>query len=272
MKPVRWRRSWLAGCLLAWAVAASACDVNVGNGDFNFGLLSGQATDTWSRTYTVAAGGQVEVVNVNGLVQVEPGTAQTVEIRAERRAKASTDEAAKALLGKVEMREDSKPDALRVEAKVPKSSGFGGGVEIKFFVKLPSNVHVVARTTNGGIKLLRLPNDVEATSVNGGVEGDDLGGTVRASTTNGGVRLSLNAVASGGVRAETVNGGVSVTIPREAKANVSARVVNGGLGVENLSLESIGEQSRRRVEGKLNGGGPSVELEATNGGVHLTGK
>jgi hypothetical protein len=272
MRSARWRRGWLAACLAACAVVASACDVNVGNGDFNFGLVSGQATDIWTRTYTVAPGGQVEVVNVNGLVQVEPGTGQTVEIRAERRAKASSDDAAKTLLGKVQMLEDSKPDALRVEAKVPKSAGWNSGVDIKFFVKLPAGLHVVARTTNGGIKLLRLPNDVEATTVNGGVEGEGLSGTVRASSTNGGVNLSLAGVAAGGVRAETVNGGVHVEIPRDAKANVSARVVNGGLGVENLTLESIGEQSRRRVEGKLNGGGPSVELEATNGGVHLTGK
>jgi hypothetical protein len=85
-------------------------------------------------------------------------------------------------------------------------------------------------------------------------------------TTNGGVRLALRGVGKGGLRAETVNGGVNVELPKDAGANVSARVVNGGLGVDNLQIETIGEQNRRRLEGKLNGGGPPIELGTTNGG------
>ena len=111
------------GCARGMPAAphGAACDVSLGNGDFSLGLVSGQSTDTWTRNYTVAAGGRLEVVNVNGLVQVEPGTGPAVEIRAERHAKASSDEAAKDLLGKVQMLEDIKPDSVRVEAKPPKT-------------------------------------------------------------------------------------------------------------------------------------------------------
>ena len=94
----RSRGAAAAGCL-ALALAGIACDVNLGNGDLSLGLASGQSTDTWTRNYTVDAGGRFEVVNVNGLVQVEAGTGPAIEIRAERRAKASSDEAAKDLLG-----------------------------------------------------------------------------------------------------------------------------------------------------------------------------
>jgi hypothetical protein len=258
-----------AGCL-ALALTGTACDVSLGNGDFSLGLVSGQSSDTWTRSYTVSPGGRFEVVNVNGLVQVEPGAAAGVEVRAERRAKASTDEAAKELLARVEMREDVKPDAVRLEAKPPKT--FRGGVDIKFFVKVPAGINVVSRTVNGGIKLIGVPNDVEASTTNGGVEADGVSGTLRVTTTNGGVRLALSGIGKGGLRAETVNGGVNVELPKNASANVSARVVNGGLGVDNLQLEAIGEQNRRRLEGKLNGGGPPIELGTTNGGIHLTGK
>ena len=46
---------------------------------------------------------------------------------------------------------------------------------------------------------------------------------------------------------------------------------NGGIDTENLSLESK-EQSRRRLTGDLNGGGPEIRIETTNGGVTLRGK
>jgi Toastrack DUF4097 len=257
--------------VLVAAGVTAACDVNLGNGDFSLGVLSGQAKDTWTRSYTVSSSGRVEVVNVNGRIEVEPGTGATVELRAERTAKASSDESAKDLLSKVQMLEDAKPDSVRVEAKPPKWTG-RGGVDIKFFLKVPAGVRVAARTVNGGIQLTRIPNDVEATTVNGGVEADAVSGTLHLSSTNGGVSLSLASLGTGGVRAETVNGGVRVALPKDAKADVSAHVTNGGIGVDDLPLEITGERTRRRVEGKLNGGGPLVELETTNGGVHLTGK
>jgi hypothetical protein len=78
-------------------------------------------------------------------------------------------------------------------------------------------------------------------------------------------------VAEGGIKAETVNGGVVVMVPKTAKADLHASVVNGGLSVGDLPVEVVGQQTRRRLEGKLNGGGPRIEIGAVNGGVRLAG-
>jgi DUF4097 and DUF4098 domain-containing protein YvlB len=137
---------------------------------------------------------------------------------------------------------------------------------------VPAGLRVFAQTTNGGIKLVGLANSVVATTVNGGVNGNGLTGSVEATTTNGGIDLSLGAVAEGGVKAETVNGGVVVSVPRDARADVKASVVNGGLSVGDLPIETVGQQNRRRLEGKLNGGGPRIEIGAVNGGVRLAGQ
>ena len=265
------RTAALAGVLVASA-ATAACDVNIGGGDFNIGIGSGRATDVVTKSYTVPPHAKFEVVNTNGLVQVEQGTGPAVEVRAERTAKAASDEAAKEMLGKVEIVETKGPDgSMKLETKAPKSWG-RGGVEIKYYVKVPEGILVSANTTNGGIRLLNLSNAVVASTVNGGVNGDGLAGSVEASSTNGGIDLSVVKVVEGGVKAETVNGGISVSVPRDAKADISAHVVNGGLSVGDLSVDTVGEKSRRRLEGKLNGGGPRIDLGAVNGGVHLAGK
>jgi hypothetical protein len=271
MRRVNRHRALPVVLVAALAVGTAACDVNIGAGDFSFSAASGRATDQWSRTYQVARGGRFEVVNVNGQVQVEQATGADVEVRAERIAKASTDEAAKELLGKVDMVETKSADSVKVETRTPKNWG-RGGVEVKYFVKVPAGVKVSAQTTNGGIRLINISNEVVATTTNGGVNGDGLTGAVEATTTNGGIDLSLGAVAEGGLKAETVNGGVVVVVPRDAKADLRASVVNGGLSVGDLPFEKIGEQSRRRVEGKLNGGGPPIVIGAVNGGVRLAGK
>jgi DUF4097 and DUF4098 domain-containing protein YvlB len=66
----------------------------------------------------------------------------------------------------------------------------------------------------------------------------------------------------------TVNGGVTLGLPESAKADVLATCTNGGINISGLKLE-VSEQSRRRVEGKMNGGGTPIELSTVNGGVRL---
>ena len=256
--------------ICAAAVAVSACDVNVRNGEFSVGVASGRASDEWTREYEIQPGGRLEVRNINGAITVEPAEAGSkVEIRAERIAKASSDDAARELLKKIEIVEDVKADAVRVQTKAP--SGWGSGHEVKYFVKAPSSIKVAAHTTNGGIRLDALPNDLDVSSVNGGIDGDRLSGPLQASTTNGGVDVHLDAVKPGGVRLSTVNGGISLELPQSAQADISARVTNGGLHTDNLSLD-IQEQSRRRLDGRLNGGGSRVELSTTNGGIRIRGR
>jgi DUF4097 and DUF4098 domain-containing protein YvlB len=257
------------------AVAAGiACDVNVGDAGLSVGLAAGKATDEWARTYTLASGGRVEVTNINGSVTVEPsGDAQKVEVKAERIAKASSDDAARELLKQIEIHEEIAPDSIRIETRAPKTGGRTGH-EVRYVIRVPASAIVAARTTNGGVQLARLPNDVVARAQNGGVKGDDLSGHVDASTTNGGVTMSFSALpASGEVSLQTTNGGVSITLPRTANADISARVVNGGMRVsDDLPLTITGERNRRRLEGRLNGGGSRVELVTTNGGIHISGR
>ena len=73
------RRGVWAAVLLAGAVGAAGCEVRAGEGDFSLGFWQGSAQDTWERTYTVAPGGRVEVLNVNGEIRAEaaPGAPST---------------------------------------------------------------------------------------------------------------------------------------------------------------------------------------------------
>jgi DUF4097 and DUF4098 domain-containing protein YvlB len=78
-------------------------------------------------------------------------------------------------------------------------------------------------------------------------------------------------VASGGVKLECVNGGIKLRLPSEAAATISASVANGGIDADGLKLETT-ESSRRRHEARLNGGGPMIKIEGTNGGIKLAAR
>jgi len=263
----------LAVCLAVVGLAGAGCDVRAGDGNFTVGLASGRASDEWKKTYTVTPGGRFDVKNGNGRVTIEQGADDsTIDVRAERVVKASSDEAARDILKQVEIREDVKPDSVRLETKGPQNRG-RTNIEVRYFIKVPKSIKVEARTTNGGVQLNGIGNEVTASSMNGGIKGEGLSGHIDANTTNGGGEIELASVSDAGVKLETVNGGVQLQLPKTAKADISARVVNGGVHIDDtLSLESTGEKSRRNVEGRLNGGGSRIDLSTTNGGIHVTGR
>lgn len=247
--------------VLAAAAALSACDVVVTSLD-----AKGKAADQWTRTYPMAAG-EVQIVNANGSIDVVGGDGNQVEVVAERTAHATTDEDAKKVLAQVTVSEDVSSGRLRLETKAPT----GRRLDVKYHLKVPASVNVTLETQNGGIEVTALKGSVKAEVGNGSVKGIDLAGSVDARSTNGAVKLDLLGVGKEGVRAVTVNGSVQLSVPSSAKADVEASCVNGGISVDGLTLDGP-ERTRRRVEGRLNGGGPKVVAETTNGGVKIIGK
>lgn len=266
----RWRGVLAALGLASALTGSAACEIRAGEGDFSVDLWRGKAQDTWTRSYTVPAGGRIEILNVNGQIRAEATTGSSVEVTVERSASAGSDESARELLGKVEMREEVSAERVRIETRAPRVSF--GGVKASYVVLVPAGVHVDLRTVNGGVRLDGVGGEVRATSTNGGVQGRVSAATLlEARTTNGGVDVDVAGpiAADGRVQLSSVNGGVHLKLPAETKADLSARCINGRVSVSELPLVIDGEQTRRRVQGTLNGGGARIDLQTTNGGVSV---
>ena len=257
--------------VLAAAVVLSGCDVRVGENGVSVGIIEGKATDEWVRTYTLAAGGTLEIVNINGQIEASPASGNQIEVRAEREARANTEDAAKTLLTQLEMRETVTPDQVRIEAR----GDFGGSrpgrraeYVIRYRLRVPAGIAVSLKTENGGVRLEGLSNRVAASTTNGGITGRNLTGAVSADVVNGGVIIDLASV-GGDINVSTTNGGVQLTLPPDAKATLEASCVNGGVFIEEgLALQTT-EATRRRMTGTLNGGGPRISAETVNGGVRI---
>ena len=256
----------LQAVLLALALAgASACELA-------FSSFKAEARDEWTKTFDLAAPGRVEVANHNGTITVERSADAKLHVRAERIAKAGSDQAAKDLLTRIEIKETVSADSVRLETRTPSRGMFSGHGEVNYVLQVPAAAGVTVDNVNGRVTLRDLGGRVRAETTNGGIEGRGLSGAVEASTTNGGIDLELDAVANDGVELDTTNGGIRLRLPETAGADLSAQVTNGGIDTGGLKVETVGEASRKRLEGRLNGGGPRIRLEVTNGGIRLSGK
>jgi hypothetical protein len=266
------RRGALIQALLVVVASAvvTGCDVIVQSMDQG-GLGGGgiKATDTWTRTYAVGgAGVEVIVVNLNGKVQVEAADGDKVEVKAELTARAGTEAAAKDLLKQVQIVDEATATRVRIQTRHQKTFG-RQGVTVTYTLRVPRAVKVNLETVNGGISVAGIEGGTRAESTNGSVECRLLAGGVKASSTNGSIKVDLKAVGAEGVELETTNGGIDVRLPETAKASVVARCVNGGISVDGLTIERSGESTRRRLDGQMNGGGPTLRAETVNGGIHF---
>ena len=255
-------RRRLAVLVLPLAVALAGCDVSLGN-------LTARATDEWTHTYPLTPGGEVRIVNTNGRIDVEGVDGSTLEVRAERIARGATDSAAKELLPRIVIKEDVKPDRVTLETERMSGIMIGAGFEVRYHVRAPKNALVNVTNTNGQVVVNALSGKVIAHTTNGAVKGTNLTGGVDGETTNGSVSIDMASLGGERVSLETTNGSVTLMLPEQAKATVSASVTNGGINVGSLDNFEVTEKSRRRLEGKMNGGGAEVALHTTNGSIRV---
>jgi hypothetical protein len=252
----------LAVFVLPLAVALAGCDVSLGN-------LSARATEEWTHTYPLTAGGEIRIINTNGRIDIEGVDGSTLEVRAERIAKGATDSAARELLPRIVIKETVSPDRVSLETERMSGIMIGAGFEVRYHVRAPKNALVNVTNTNGQVSVAGIGGKVVAHTTNGGVRGTALTGGVDARSTNGGVSIEMASVGPDRISLETTNGGVTLMLPEQAKATVSASCTNGGISVGSLDNFEVSEKSRRHLEGRLNGGGTEIELQTTNGGIRL---
>jgi hypothetical protein len=260
-------RRRLPAVLLPILVACAGCDIVTA--DFR-----SEETTEWRKSYQLAPSGQVEINNVNGKIDVQPGEGNAVEVVAVKKAKGPSPEAAKSALERITIEEDASPSHIKINTKLARAAGMfnGGGLQVEYRVKVPAGAEVKFTTVNGGIELTGLQGRINAETTNGGVQARDVTGQLVATTTNGGLDIDLARMPEGGVKLECTNGGIKLRLPRDAKATISARITNGGISQGDLPIESTGESNRRRLDGRLNGGGPRIDIDGTNGGITLVGR
>ena len=229
--------------------------------------MSGRAADEWTRSYTLAEGGEVSINARNGTVDVEAADGTTVNVRAERIAHAVNDAAAAEILPRITIKEDVGPETVALRTEPLGGIVIGVTVEVNYHVRAPRSALVRLRSVNGSINVRGLGGRVILNGSNGGVTGEDLGGGVEARWANGPVKIALGSFKADLVDIRVTNGSLRLTLPDTANANLNASATNGTIDVSALQFERLGDQTARRVRGRLNAGGTPIELVVVNGNI-----
>ena len=67
---------------------------------------------------------------------------------------------------------------------------------------------------------------------------------------------------------KTTNGSIKLRLPEDAKADVEASTVNGSIHTD-FALTVRGKILKRKLNGRINGGGGRVKLSTVNGSISI---
>lgn len=233
------------------------------------GPLEGKASDEWTRSYTLAPDGEFQIVAADGTVAIETQDKDTIDVVAERIAHAVDDEIAADVVPRIQILEDVTPERI-----VLRTEGLGGivigvKVEVNYRVRVPARTKLRVRTVNGAITVSNVAGHSVISSTNGEVNARGLRGGLEARVVNGRLSAELASLGDDVVDLRSTNGSIDLAVPKDAAAQLSLNATNGRITVDDLPFDAQGDQTPRRVRGRMNGGGTSIEVNAMNGNVRV---
>lgn len=125
-----------------------------------------------------------------------------------------------------------------------------------------------AETSGGGITVKAFNGPAKIGTSGGGITIEDVRGQIAGHTSGGSVRATLASPLVGDVDLSTSGGGITASVAADTALNLDASSSGGGVTCD-LPLTVQGKLQRDRAVGAVNGGGPTVRLHTSGGGVHL---
>lgn len=237
-----------------------------------------ELSETIDRTFDVRAGANVVVSNVNGRITINSWDQPRVRVIARKEVDGDRNELKKALQ---ELRVEMQPrdGGLVIKTHYPKGHDGIGSIfdwlvgdhvdaEVRYELTVPRTMNVDVSNTNGGIHLSDVSGALELDTTNGRIEVKRCAGSLDASTTNGSINAELVRIAKGQpLRFETTNGRIEVAVPANAAADLDASTTNGSINSD-LPVATR-HTSSNSLRGTINGGGTSLRLRTTNGGITI---
>jgi hypothetical protein len=227
-----------------------------------------QARSCEVREQTVAYGGQLTVDGgKNGGVSIKGWDNGSVLVRSKVEAWANDDGTAKNIGSQIHVNWS----AGQISASGPES-GDHQGWSVSYEVFVPRNADLSLKAHNGGISVADVRGNIRFDTTNGGVNLKNLGGDVEGTTKNGGVNVTLAGNRWDGTKldARTTNGGVNISLPAAYSAHFETATVNGHVNANfDVTLSGNLTEKSKRMNFDIGGGGPTIHVETTNGGVNV---
>jgi DUF4097 and DUF4098 domain-containing protein YvlB len=124
------------------------------------------------------------------------------------------------------------------------------------------------RTSGGSISLARVRGSVFAHTSGGSITIEEASGSVDASTSGGSIKAQLSGALNGDSKLATSGGGITLSVAPSVAFDLDARASGGGVSSD-VPVTVQGKMDDDELRGKVNGGGPTLTLRTSGGGIRV---
>jgi len=226
-------------------------------------------TEEFHQTYPLAAGGRIELDNINGDVHITTWDRNEVKVDAVKYA------GTKERLDEARIEVEGASDSVSIRTKYPDHNHtFNGGwndpAGVEYTLSVPRNARLdEIKLINGALDIHGVAAEVRASCINGRMIAEGLQGRAKLESVNGRMEARFERVGESPIELSSVNGSIDLTLPSDAKAELEASTVSGGIdddfGLHVRRHRFVGQDLR----GELGGGGTHIRLSNVNGRIEI---
>jgi DUF4097 and DUF4098 domain-containing protein YvlB len=238
--------------------------------------------DEWKKEYPLTGTPELRVESGDGGIEVKSWDQRSISARV-------VTEGYQIGPGHVRIDEHQDGNNVQISVHAPHTVFFGFGhhtIRIELLVPRQSNLDL--HSSDGHIALEQVQGTLRLDSSDGRIEGRNLDGSLRARTSDGAIRiqgrfdnLELHT-GDGHVDAEiaphsrlaaswsvsTSDGSVNLRLPADLAADLDARTGDGHIRLD-FPVTVSGSFGQNKLRGKINGGGPLMEIRTGDGNITL---
>jgi DUF4097 and DUF4098 domain-containing protein YvlB len=226
-------------------------------------------TEEFHQTYPLAAGGRVELDNINGAVHITGWDRNEVKVDAVKYA------GTKERLDEARIEVEAGSDSVSIRTKYPNhdhifNGGWNDPAGVEYTLTVPRGARLdEIKLINGPLDIHGVSAEVRASCINGRMLAEGLQGRVKLETINGRMEAHFDRLANSPIELSSVNGSLELILPSDAKAELEASTVSGGIdddfGLHVRHHRFVGHDLR----GALGGGGTRIRLSNVNGHIEI---
>ena len=247
-------------------------------------LTSMGAADQWNKNYKVGESPTLMVTTNDASIEVHAGSTGSIAVNLETRGYSVGGNNPD-----IRITESQTGDNVTILAKERDNHWcIACSRSAHFDITAPAGTKLVLHTADGSLKVFDIHGPTDLHSSDGSIEVRGFDGILHARTSDGSIRASgrfddlrldssdgsitLEAARGSKVSSDwhvrTSDGSVRAALPDDLAANLSLSTGDGSIHSD-LSINDVHEPSKRRLDGKLNGGGRMLEIHTSDGSIQL---
>ncbi|HYL38685.1 MAG TPA: DUF4097 family beta strand repeat-containing protein [Bryobacteraceae bacterium] len=236
--------------------------------------LSGADYRDISRTVTLSSRGALDLRTFRGSIEISTWDRPEVEVKA-RIGPAGGSAADRRRFDGTDVRIDSAPDWLHIATVYPNSCcGFvtGTNPDVAYTIRMPRTARLSIRDQRSDIEISDLAAALDIDTHRGTVRVERLEGPLTLITHRGDARVDF-ASFHGDSLVETHRGSIQLLLPRDSRFDVHAAPARRGWIESDFPvLAHLAGGPGLNLNGRVNGGGPTLQLLNARGAIQLRSK